>query len=272
MKNKPVFIIYFAMFAVLLWFDRFLKNLIIANMRLGDAIPSQDSFVAIRYTVNTGVSFGLLSGHTDILIVLQIILFVAVSIACFVTYIKLRNPVLQTGLVWIVSGGAGNIIDRISYGHVVDFISVGTFPVWNFADMCIVGGCILFGIFVIKHPGRRLDETEPELEAGVAPYPDTEADAELESGSGAEAKAGFELDAGSEAEAELAPDTEAETDLESDAPDSDPDDDKPDMESEDVADPGPAKPGSADPNLAEADIEPVGQESGAEPEMESIGE
>ena len=153
MKNKPFFIIYFAMFAVLLWFDRFLKNLVMANMQLGEAIPSQDAFVAIRYTINTGVSFSLFSGHTEQLIVMQCILFVAVAVACVYTYIRLRHPLLQTGLTWIVSGGAGNLIDRTSYGYVVDFISVGTFPVWNFADMCIVGGCILLGIYILRFYG-----------------------------------------------------------------------------------------------------------------------
>ena len=128
-----------------------------SNMRLGDAIPSQDSFFAIRYTINTGVSFSLFSGHTEALIVLQSALFIAITIACVFTYIKKRNPLLQTGLVWIVSGGAGNLIDRIFYGHVVDFVSVGTFPVWNFADMCIVGGCILLGVFILKLPVKNVE-------------------------------------------------------------------------------------------------------------------
>ena len=155
MKGKPIFIVYFVMFAVLLWLDRFLKNLVMANMQLGEAIPSQDAFFAIRYTVNTGVSFSLFSGHTEVLIILQSVLFIAITIACVITYIRMRHPVLQTGLAWIIAGGAGNLIDRISYGHVVDFISVGSFPVWNFADMCIVGGCILMGIFMLKTPGKK---------------------------------------------------------------------------------------------------------------------
>jgi len=149
LKNKPIFIIYFVMFAVLLWVDRLLKNLVMTNMEIGDAIPSQDAFFAIRYVINTGVSFSLFSGHVEVLIVLQSALFIAVMVACVITYRKLRHPVLQTGLVWIVAGGAGNLIDRIMYGHVIDFISVGTFPVWNFADMCIIGGCILLGIYIL---------------------------------------------------------------------------------------------------------------------------
>ena len=154
MKQKLVIIIYFAMFAGLVWVDRLLKNLVMANMYLGEAIPSQDAFFAIRFTINTGVSFSLLSGHLEVLIVLQSVLFAAVTIACVATYLRMRHPVLQTGLVWVVSGGAGNLIDRVSYGYVVDYISVGTFPVWNFADMCIVGGCILIGIFILFIYGK----------------------------------------------------------------------------------------------------------------------
>lgn len=150
------------MFAVLLWLDRFTKNLVMTNMRIGDAIPAQDAFFAIRYTVNTGVSFSLFSGHTGALIVMQSVLFVLVAAACVVTYRKLRHPVLQTGLTWIVAGGAGNLIDRVMYGYVVDFISVGTFPIWNFADMCIVGGCILLGIYIIWVYGKAPKTHQPD--------------------------------------------------------------------------------------------------------------
>jgi len=148
-KSKYYFIIYYVVFAVLLIIDRVLKYLVMTYMELGEAIPSETSFFSIRYVINTGVSFSLFSGHPEVLIVLQSILFIAVTIACVVTYKKLRHPVLQTGLVWIVAGGAGNLIDRVLYGHVVDYISVGTFPVWNFADMCIVGGCILLGVYIL---------------------------------------------------------------------------------------------------------------------------
>jgi len=140
-------------FLGLLLVDRLTKNLVMMNMQVGDAIPSQDSFFSIRYTLNTGVSFSLLEGHTEALIAIQIVLIVVVTGAWIFTYVKLRHPVLQTALCWIACGGAGNLIDRISWGYVVDFISVGTFPVWNFADMCIVGGCILIGIYILwLHP------------------------------------------------------------------------------------------------------------------------
>lgn len=154
MKSRPVFIIYFIMSAVFLALDRVFKNLVVDNMQLGEAIPSQDAFVSIRYVQNTGVSFSFFSGQTEILIVVQSVLFFVVVFACIVTYTRLRHPLLQTSLSWIAAGGAGNLIDRISHGYVIDYISVGTFPVWNFADMCIVGGCILLGIYILFIYGK----------------------------------------------------------------------------------------------------------------------
>lgn len=124
-------------------------------MKIGEAIPSADSFVAIRYTINTGVSFSLFAGHTDALIIVQSVLFAALIVACLLSYFRQWHIMLDTGLSWIVAGGAGNLIDRVKYGYVVDFISVGKFPIWNFADMCVVGGCILLGIYLLGiHPKR----------------------------------------------------------------------------------------------------------------------
>jgi len=158
-KKKPgFFIVYIIMFAVLLWFDRLTKNIVMTHMYIGEALPSQDSFFAIRYTINTGVSFSMLEGHREVLIVLQFILIVVVTAALIITYIRLRHSALQTGLCWIVVGGAGNLIDRLTLGYVVDFISVGTFPVWNFADMCVVGGVIVLAVYLLfLHP-----KSEPE--------------------------------------------------------------------------------------------------------------
>jgi len=147
------------MLLVLLYVDRLTKDLVMRNMEIGEAIPSQDSFFAIRYTINTGVSFSMLEGHTELLIAIQIVLLVVVTAAWIFTYTKMRHPVLQTALCWIACGGAGNLIDRVSFGHVIDFISVGTFPVWNFADMCVVGGCILIGIYILKlHPKHKAED------------------------------------------------------------------------------------------------------------------
>jgi signal peptidase II len=150
------------MFAAFVWIDRLLKNLVSGHMRIGDAIPSPDAFFSIRYTINEGVSFSMLSGNPNVLIVLQSVLFIIVALVWVAIYREVSKrhfpakncSMLLIGLTWIVSGGAGNLIDRVLYRYVIDFISVGTFPIWNFADMCIVGGCILVGVHVLFLSGR----------------------------------------------------------------------------------------------------------------------
>lgn len=154
------------MFAAFLWLDRFLKNLVVDNLALGEAWPSLDDFARILYTRNTGVSFSLLEGHPEALIALQSILFAVVICAFVITCRKLRHPLLQTALCWIACGGLGNLIDRILFGYVIDFISVGDFPVWNFADMCIVGGCILLGIYVLFLHGKAEKKKERLSDVG----------------------------------------------------------------------------------------------------------
>ncbi|MDR1816421.1 MAG: signal peptidase II [Clostridiales Family XIII bacterium] len=153
-KSKPTWLIYVAMFVAFVWLDRFLKNLVSSRMQIGEAWPSRDAFAAIRYTINEGVSFSLFSGHPTALIVLQSALFIVIAAVLFAAYRRGMHAALLTGLCWIVAGGAGNLIDRIRYHYVIDFISVGSFPVWNFADMCIVGGCIVAGVYMIFFYGR----------------------------------------------------------------------------------------------------------------------
>jgi signal peptidase II len=162
LRQRPIFILYIAMFAALVWIDRLLKKFVSGHMQIGEAIPSQDAFFSIRYTINDGVSFSMFSaGNPNVLIALQSVLFVVVAVVWVVVYregmkrfeIK-SHPMLLIGLTWIVAGGAGNLIDRILYRYVIDFISVGTFPIWNFADMCIVGGCVLVGVRVLFLSGR----------------------------------------------------------------------------------------------------------------------
>ncbi len=57
---------------------------------------------------------------------------------------------LKLALGLQLGGALGNLIDRLQFGHVIDFISVGSFPVWNVADSAItVGTCILLlGVYL----------------------------------------------------------------------------------------------------------------------------
>ncbi|MDZ4826060.1 MAG: signal peptidase II [Actinomycetota bacterium] len=120
-------------------------------------------FVELRLTRNPGGAFGRFQGMTVILAVGAIV----VSAVLFRTVRKTTDPVLAVGLVLVLGGALGNLSDRIFRspgvlrGHVVDFVSVGSFPVFNVADSCITVGALLL-IF------RTLRTQEPEP-AGPGP-------------------------------------------------------------------------------------------------------
>lgn len=93
-------------------------------------------------SINTGSLFGLFFGNNLFFIILTIILLSIVFVWFF------KYPELKLGFSLILVGGFGNLIDRILYSGVVDFIYTGFWPTFNLADVYVVIG-ILICIFVI---------------------------------------------------------------------------------------------------------------------------
>jgi len=110
-------------------------------------------FFDFSYLENRGAAFGIFQGKAYLLAaVTVVILFVL-----FVNYLKTKNKTKiftwSTGL--IISGAVGNLIDRLSLGYVVDFVSLHFknsyyFPSFNVADMCITFGTGLLILYIIK--------------------------------------------------------------------------------------------------------------------------
>jgi signal peptidase II len=67
-------------------------------------------------------------------------------------------------LVWsvalILAGGIGNLIDRIIHGYVVDFLSFWSFPVFNFADCCVVIGTFLLLFHMLRNDAIKIKESQ----------------------------------------------------------------------------------------------------------------
>lgn len=110
-------------------------------------------FFEIQYTTNTGVAFGILKNSpllNMLLIVLVLIIFL------FLFYKNSFDPPKKAiftnknassfGFILVISGGIGNLIDRILYGYVIDFIKIGSWPNFNLADSYITVGVVLIMI------------------------------------------------------------------------------------------------------------------------------
>lgn len=127
--------------------DRFSKYLVVRHFSTGgEEIPFLFGLFQIRYVENTGAAFSLFSDSTAVLTVFTIL----VSALCLfiIIFRKDVEKFIKICLVLIVSGGIGNLIDRISLGYVVDFIEplFIDFAVFNVADSFItVGAFLLIG-------------------------------------------------------------------------------------------------------------------------------
>jgi signal peptidase II len=141
-------ILLFAITSVFL-LDQLTKYLVKSNLRLHESWPSE-GFVRLTYGTNSGTAFGLFPNQTVFLIVSSLL---AIGFI-FYFYRAHATPsrLLRLAIGLQLGGAAGNLIDRLRYGSVVDFIDVGWWPVFNLADSSIVVGIGLLIAVTLAEP------------------------------------------------------------------------------------------------------------------------
>jgi len=107
----------------------------------GESRPLLGAYLSLTVQRNTGAAFGMFPTATTILIALAatIVIFIAV----WGPQIAKSNRLLAAGLGIALGGAAGNLIDRLRLGYVLDFIDLHFWPVFNVADIGITCGAIL---------------------------------------------------------------------------------------------------------------------------------
>lgn len=105
-------------------------------------------FISISLEKNSGIAWSI-PIPPIILIPLSLILLVIIPYLA-VTSLNLEKKLSQIALCLLIGGGAGNVIDRILHGYVVDYISVGLWPVFNLADAFLTIGIFIILIFYAK--------------------------------------------------------------------------------------------------------------------------
>ncbi|MDO5716598.1 MAG: signal peptidase II [Tissierellia bacterium] len=131
--------------------DQVSKILISKYLKYGSKAIFGDWF-HLTYVENPGAAFGMLAGRQTFFIVLTVAVVLFFSFFLYKEYGQL-NGVEKWAAVCFLSGAIGNLIDRIIYGYVIDFIDItffGTyhFPVFNVADILISMGAFFFLISV----------------------------------------------------------------------------------------------------------------------------
>jgi len=136
-----------SMILALVAFDQWTKYYIVSNFNLYQSKPIIENFFHITYITNDGMAFGLsFPGGKQVLLIMTVIL--TFFIIAFLWRERKGHPLIKYGLVFILSGAFGNLIDRFLNGKVVDFLDfmVGNFHwyVFNIADSSVTIGMILF--------------------------------------------------------------------------------------------------------------------------------
>ncbi len=110
-----------------------------ADFFLLDKIDLIGSYIALQYTQNKGIAFGIqMPEGFQIVLILIAVIFIA-----FYAFKEAKTFWSQIGFGLVLGGGVANISDRLLDGKVTDYFKVGNFPVFNVADSCITIGIVL---------------------------------------------------------------------------------------------------------------------------------
>lgn len=145
------------LFSLILSADQLTKYLTVLYLKNHDDLVIIKETFSLTYVENTGAAFGILQNSKYLFIAVTII--ATVSIIYYTLKAKNFNKLYLSAACMVISGAISNMIDRLTRGYVVDMIKADfiDFPVFNFADMCIVIGAFLlcfYLLFMYKEPEK----------------------------------------------------------------------------------------------------------------------
>ncbi len=146
MEKKYIAVFSTALIIILI--DQLSKFFVRTNFQLSQSIPIINNIFHLTYISNTGAGFGILKAQALILI------FISVAVIGIILYnfdkIKNNETLLQILAGFVLGGTIGNLIDRLAYGHVIDFLDFRIWPIFNFADSFVTIGVIGLIIYLWK--------------------------------------------------------------------------------------------------------------------------
>ena len=147
MKNKKVLTVSLITLLILI-LDQITKFLVVKNFELNETLPIINSIFHLTYVQNTGAGFGILKNFNFLLISISI----AVIIYIFYYFKKIEDneKLLWILLAFVLAGTIGNLIDRVRFSYVIDFLDFRIWPVFNIADSFITIGIIGLIIYFWK--------------------------------------------------------------------------------------------------------------------------
>ena len=146
--------------ALLVAIDQIIKLLVLEHLKPIGSLTLIDGFIQLNYAENTGAAFGSFSGKTTFLSVFTLVIIIFGLVYLLVK--KRKVDVEYVCISLIISGGLGNLIDRVFRGFVVDYIEplFIDFAIFNFADILVTCSSVVLVIWLIYEIYREGKEKE----------------------------------------------------------------------------------------------------------------
>lgn len=149
---------------LILILDQLSKALVAKNLSLNQSLPVIKEILHITLVHNRGAAFGILKNQLPIFIPTALF-----AVALIYFNLKKHKPcgsaqgqkglrgitLYSLSLSFILAGALGNLIDRLSFGYVIDFLDIRIWPVFNIADSAITIGAVLLGYSVLRTNKRK---------------------------------------------------------------------------------------------------------------------
>ena len=173
MKNK--YLLLFCISNVLIILDQFTKSWITTHIPQGYSMEVIRNFFSLTHIRNPGVAFGLFAENGSEFKSLIFIIFSAIAIVAILVFFHQaprHRRIVHVGLILVFSGAIGNLIDRILYHEVIDFLDFFYngyhWPAFNVADSCITIGVGFLFIDLFQRdqasPPEEVSSTDSKLE------------------------------------------------------------------------------------------------------------
>ncbi|HET9915785.1 MAG TPA: signal peptidase II [Candidatus Binatia bacterium] len=140
--------------------DQLTKLIVHRTMALHQSIPIIDGLFNLTYVRNTGAAFGIFAGSAEIFrrpFLILVSILASIFIVSLLRRLANEHSGLITALTFVLGGAIGNLIDRVFYGEVIDFLDVYWrnyhWPAFNIADSFITIGVAMAIYCLYKHEG-----------------------------------------------------------------------------------------------------------------------
>ena len=139
--------------------DRLTKNFFTSILSLRESLPIIRDYFHMTLVHNTGIAFGLFKNQGIVFIIIPVIAIILLAYNIY--YYKNNDENLSrlyiVAFSLILGGAIGNLIDRILFGYVIDFIDLKVWPVFNLADSAITIGALVIALKYI--PSAKIKKT-----------------------------------------------------------------------------------------------------------------